>query len=170
MVRSQRELQAKAARDPLTGCLNRETILAALQELLDQQAPWPRGAAVIFIDLDDFKQINDSQGHAAGDKVLIEVAENLHAATRSGDLLARFGGDEFVVVCANVLRDEALAAARSIQRRAFGAASVRASLGVAWTDLPGQSATALVHAADEAMYEAKRTGRAEPVMAGAVRG
>lgn len=180
MVRSRRALEERATTDPLTGCLNREGTLVGLQEVLDAPAPSAgtrrRGTAVIFVDLDGFKQINDDLGHAAGDAFLITVADRMRATIRPGDLLGRFGGDEFVVVCVDVPGpDEALEIARGLGRRAFQhrtssscpGAPVRASIGVAWTSIPCAPAGELIQAADAAMYVSKHNGRGEPVMAAA---
>ena len=178
-IRTRRELEIKAACDPLTGCLNREAVLLSIQSFLDLDRAHPdagprRGTAVIFIDLDGFKAINDRLGHAAGDDLLISLSARMRAAIRAGDLIGRFGGDEFVVVCPDVTGPgEALAIARNLNARAFrdtGAAApvsnaVLASIGVAWTDLVALPAATLVEAADAAMYESKRSGRAEPVLA-----
>ncbi|HWG72507.1 MAG TPA: sensor domain-containing diguanylate cyclase [Acidimicrobiales bacterium] len=176
MVRARRELEAKAASDVLTGCLNREATLTALQELLDRPSArvgdQRRGTAVIFVDLDGFKQINDEFGHAAGDACLVIVTDRIRATIRSGDLLGRFGGDEFIVVCPDVSGpSEALEVARLLGRGAFGlpldqaGAPIRASIGVAWTHDPWAQADRLVQAADTAMYESKRARLGEPVMA-----
>ena len=177
MFRSREELEVKAATDPLTGCLNREATLTALQELLDRpsaQVGSPaRGTAVIFVDLDGFKGINDEFGHAVGDECLVTVAERIRATIRSGDVLGRFGGDEFVVVCPSVAGpSEAFEIARSLGREAFhrrlddaGVAPIRASIGVAWSDEPGAQAALLVQGADAAMYEAKRARSDEPARA-----
>lgn len=179
MVRSRRELEAKAATDPLTGCLNREATLVGLQQVLDEPSPHAspdrRGTAVIFVDLDGFKQVNDDLGHAAGDAFLVTVADRMRASIRPGDLLGRVGGDEFVVVCTEVPGPaEAFKIARTLGRRAFqrpgdapGRTRSRASIGVAWTDTPGAPGAQLIQAADVAMYVSKRGGRGEPAMAAA---
>jgi diguanylate cyclase (GGDEF)-like protein/PAS domain S-box-containing protein len=170
MVDSRRLLEWRASSDVLTGCLNRDATIAAIQSLLDRPASaggkTGKGTAVIFLDLDGFKQINDEHGHAAGDDFLITVASQLRTTIRAEDLLGRFGGDEFVVCGLMPSPTEALQAARSLGRRAFeGLDPVRASMGVAWTDELGASATGLVEAADRAMYESKRAGRGEPTLA-----
>ena len=174
-VRARQELEARVARDPLTGCLNRTATLAVLQDLLDgvpDARSAPGGTAVIFVDLDGFKPVNDRLGHAAGDELLVKIAERLRASVRSSDAVGRFGGDEFVVVCPSVPSAEhGLRVARSLAARAFGpvevgngTVEVKASLGVSWTDLPGIEAAELVHRADTAMYRSKRRGRCEPVL------
>jgi diguanylate cyclase (GGDEF)-like protein/PAS domain S-box-containing protein len=170
MVRSRQELEMRASSDRLTGCLNREATFAAIQRFLDQPGAAGKrdeaGTAVIFIDLDGFKQVNDEFGHAAGDTFLISVADSLRATLRAGDLLGRLGGDEFVVVCPNVpSREAALRAGRSLARRAFqDVAPVQASIGVAWTNQRGTTAAGLLAAADAAMYEAKRARRGQPAL------
>jgi diguanylate cyclase (GGDEF)-like protein/PAS domain S-box-containing protein len=175
-VRSRTELEAKAISDPLTGCLNRAATLAVLQEALDcvtLAETNPTGTAVIFVDLDRFKPVNDQYGHAAGDEILIRVAERIRGAVRSGDVVGRLGGDEFLVICPRVADPEtALAIAYSLTARSFGSRfdlegtslEIRASLGVAWSNVRGTHAAGLVAEADAAMYRSKRDGRAKPVM------
>jgi diguanylate cyclase (GGDEF)-like protein/PAS domain S-box-containing protein len=171
-VRARRELEARADSDPLTGCLNRTAALTMLQAVLDNQRGAESGTAVIFIDLDRFKPINDRHGHAAGDKLLVDVAERIRSSIRAEDVVSRFGGDEFVVVCSGVAdEDHALVIAEALAARVPGpividglTVEVRASLGVAWSPMPGLDAAQLVYQADRAMYESKRLGRSHPVM------
>jgi diguanylate cyclase (GGDEF)-like protein/PAS domain S-box-containing protein len=176
-VRRRHELEAKAVSDPLTGCLNRTATLTVLQELLDPPpedvSAGPVGTAVIFLDLEKFKSVNDQRGHAAGDRVLIEVAERIRSSLRSGDMVGRMGGDEFVILCAGVPNAErALTIARSLTWRAFGRPivvsgtrlEIRASIGVTWTDGHDVNAARLIEQADAAMYRSKRDGRSEPVL------
>jgi diguanylate cyclase (GGDEF)-like protein len=156
------ELRLGALRDPLTALLNR----AGLDELAARVGPGPAVRAVIYLDLDGFKEVNDAHGHAAGDEVLINTAKRLARQLRPTDLVARLGGDEFVVLAASVL-DE-LAAVSLAQRLvaaishdtlvASGAvASVSASAGVAiWG--PDAAFDETVAGADALMYEAKRIG------------
>lgn len=175
MVRSQRELELKASSDPLTGCLNREATLSALQELLKGVGAGrgSSGTAVIFVDLDHFKDVNDDLGHAAGDEVLVRVTRGIRSSIRATDVLGRVGGDEFLVVCPGVPeRSQALELASSLERRAFrhllsGSPGpvIRASIGVAWSPPGATDASSLVEAADQAMYEAKRSASPRPVMA-----
>ncbi len=174
-VQSRSELEVKAISDPLTGCLNRAGTLAVLQDALDRAAAAADsgGTAAIFIDLDQFKPVNDQFGHATGDEVLLRVAERIRTSVRSGDVVGRLGGDEFLVICPNVVNPAtALAIAGALTSRAFGAPidlgstdlEMRASLGVAWSDERNAYATALVAQADAAMYRSKREGRSEPVL------
>ncbi len=177
-VQSRSDLEVKAISDPLTGCLNRAGTLAVLQDTLDRATAAGTdqvGTAAIFIDLDRFKPVNDEFGHATGDEVLLRVAERIRTSVRSGDVVGRLGGDEFLVVCPHVADPgTAMAIARSLTARAFGSpiglgttsVEIRASLGVAWSDERSAHAAVLVSQADAAMYQSKREGRSEPVMFG----
>jgi diguanylate cyclase (GGDEF)-like protein/PAS domain S-box-containing protein len=165
-----RELERRATYDALTGCLNRAAILARLEGAL---APGGvGGAAVIFIDLDRFKEVNDRAGHAVGDEVLKATARVLETVTRSTDVVGRIGGDEFLVVCQDV-RDEATAVALA-ERIAAGMRTTRvegagvelaASFGVAWSEKGVVDADDLVQRSDEAMYASKREGACRPHVA-----
>ena len=159
------ELEVRASTDVLTSCLNR----AATLELVGRTVAGPDpsvGNAIVFIDLDQFKSVNDDLGHAAGDRLLIEAAHQIGTAIREGDRLGRFGGDEFLVVCPGV--DSPMQAAEIAKRIAgaltssvdVGPCSVRlrASVGVAWTS-DALDPDALIARADSAMYESKRLGR-----------
>jgi diguanylate cyclase (GGDEF)-like protein/PAS domain S-box-containing protein len=174
-VAEQRALEARAATDSLTGCLNRSATLAVLQDALDSigsEPDRPGGVALIFVDVDDFKTVNDRLGHLAGDALLVEVATRLRNAVRARDRVGRFGGDEFLVVASNVRSPEhAMNVARWIASRTLRgivvdgvAIDVRASIGLAWSDQLGTSATALVSQADSAMYRSKRERRCQPVL------
>jgi len=123
--------------------------------------------AVAYIDLDGFKEVNDTYGHAAGDILLATVAQRMQQALREGDTLARMGGDEFVALlidlgsggdCETILERLLQAAAEPV---VFDTAvlKVSASIGVAIYPRDGQNAERLLEAADQAMYQAKRTGR-----------
>lgn len=178
-VIDRRQLELRAATDSLTGCFNRSATLALAQDALDAlgidgEGPERNGGvAVIFVDVDNLKEINDQFGHAAGDALLGEVAMRLHAAVRARDRVGRFGGDEFVVVLANIRRaEQAMTVARFMASRvtkpfAFDGVplTLKASVGVAWVDAPGAEATTVIRQADAAMYVSKRDGLGEPVMA-----
>ena len=174
-VHTRQSLQTQAATDQLTGCLNRAAALAVLQDALDgHSAARPNsGTAVIFLDLDQFKPVNDRFGHATGDEALARVAERIRASVRSGDVVGRVGGDEFLVVCPGIPNaDQALNVAAFLASRAFDQPievdghrlDIRASLGVAWTVDDGAEATTMVQRADSAMYQAKRDNGSRPVL------
>ncbi|MDN4481663.1 bifunctional diguanylate cyclase/phosphodiesterase [Demequina muriae] len=153
-----------ALHDPLTGLPNRRLLGDRLEQAmstLERDAP----VALLFADLDSFKQINDSEGHGAGDAVIIAAAGIIRETIRSQDTVARIGGDEFVVVCEGAGRVEAEAAAQRIVE-AFTAPlvvqgsqyQVGVSIGIAIA-APGQEPDDLLRAADAAMYRAKEGGR-----------
>ena len=160
------QLAYQAGHDSLTGLINRRRLTETINQLLTSRRRRDREAAVLFCDLDGFKEVNDSLGHDAGDRVLIEVGQRLAAAARSQDMVARIAGDEFVVLVRHVteLSDAEAAAVRQLaaldQPFRVGAASVSisASIGVAMAT-EFDTASALLHAADRGMYEAKRAGR-----------
>jgi diguanylate cyclase (GGDEF)-like protein/PAS domain S-box-containing protein len=157
-------LAHQASHDPLTGLPNR-TRLA--QHVAERFRPGVGGLACLFLDLDDFKVVNDSLGHAAGDELLVEVAARLRATVRPADLVARFGGDEFVVVCSDVDEDSAVALAERITEvlsRPVRLAGVEvrphASIGVTVQTADHVTAEELVRDCDIAMYQAKTGGKA----------
>lgn len=170
-VRMRDALRLQATYDPLTNCYNRASTMEALDQMLagrDDSA----GPAVIFIDLDDFKGINDHFGHAAGDEMLRVLARQLRRAVRGGDVVGRIGGDEFLVLCPGVgSASEALKAANRVSRSLAhhlklpgSDASCQASVGVAWSPDADVDSDLLIGQADEAMYEAKRSKLGRPVM------
>jgi diguanylate cyclase (GGDEF)-like protein len=156
-----REAQALAACDVLTGLGNR---LAFEQSIGPMLARGKGEVALFYLDLDGFKQINDTFGHGAGDDVLRTVGARLRRTARPGDTLARMGGDEFALIRgAPGDRDELLETARDIELAlrepvlvGTQAVDVRASIGVAVAPADGQSGEALLEAADGALYRAKR--------------
>ena len=168
------ELRRRATFDELTGCYSRAAILAELDANLDSGRRNAR-RAVMFVDLDRFKEINDRQGHAAGDEILRAVGEALRGALRDADLVGRLGGDEFLLLCPDIagpeeamrLAGRLVADVRNAVGRATGAVGVHLSMGVAWSEGDGVDADALVAAADRAMYESKRERLGEPKLAAA---
>lgn len=162
------ELRQQALHDPLTDLPNRALFLDRLEHALRQTERRKKPIAVLFLDLDDFKEINDSLGHEAGDQLLIGVARRLSAAIRGGDTAARLGGDEFTILLEDIndAEDAILVAERILggldrpfkikgrERR------VMASLGVATSASSNVTATEVLNEADQAMYRAKESGKA----------
>ncbi|HEU5420686.1 MAG TPA: EAL domain-containing protein [Streptosporangiaceae bacterium] len=160
------QLHRHAFYDSLTGLANRRLLVERLEQALRQPAAGSRAHALIFVDVDRFKSINDSLGHVTGDELLVAIAARMKTAVRSRDLLARFGGDEFVVLLRDVPGiDVAVAAAERICAAvekplilADGYELVaRVSAGIALTE-PGKTADDVLRDADVAMYDAKIRG------------
>jgi diguanylate cyclase (GGDEF)-like protein len=166
---SERNNRQKEHHDLLTGLPNRALNLKLFSELLD--GPWPEAGSptskltVFCLDLDGFKGVNDRFGHAAGDAVLVVVADRLRASVRGADFVCRIGGDEFVILLPDITDGEAASIARRIISRVSEpfefapAARVGASIGLASAPRDGITADELLSAADRAMYEAKRRGK-----------
>jgi diguanylate cyclase (GGDEF)-like protein len=176
-ARAREEMRRRAAYDGLTGCLNRESVLHALGAALAACGTGADsgGVAVVFVDMDRFKAVNDEFGHPAGDLLLCTVAERLRATARVSDFVGRVGGDEFLLVfpgaeSARVAVDIGKRIAAALGRPLdLGGSEVTpsASVGVAWTADGTVDPYALVAAADEAMYRSKRDGAGQPVLYGA---
>jgi diguanylate cyclase (GGDEF)-like protein/PAS domain S-box-containing protein len=170
-VELRRELEIRASVDGLTGCLNRSATFELLDLALHQPSTAESGLAVIFVDLDRFKEVNDHFGHAVGDHSLAVAADQIRAAVRGVDTVGRIGGDEFLVVCPDVPSSQAaLPVARRVAEStrlsitiADGVAPIQlgASVGLAWTNRASISPDALVARADRAMYQAKQNGTCE---------
>ncbi|MEU8610486.1 GGDEF domain-containing protein, partial [Actinoplanes sp. NPDC048791] len=163
--RAERALRRMATHDALTGLPNRAACLERLEtDLADLRTGHPAGLAVLFTDLDGFKPVNDRLGHAAGDELLIAVAGRLRGCVREQDLVSRFGGDEFVVVCRDTdpraAVDAICARIREMveQPLTVGGESVRIglSVGVAFAG-PAATTDDLIGRADLAMYAAKQS-------------
>ncbi|MCX9191822.1 phosphodiesterase [Carbonactinospora thermoautotrophica] len=165
-VALQEQLTYFAFHDTLTGLPNRALFADRVTHALEQRGIDKRPIAVLFLDLDGFKAVNDSVGHAAGDELLIQAARRLRSVIRAGDTAARFGGDEFAVLLESdatpkVARDvaERLLAALSEPYRVGGVeVVVAASIGIAFS-APGTSTEELMRNADLAMYRAKANGK-----------
>lgn len=157
----------RALHDSLTGLANRTSFLDRLGHAQAQRRGAEQAVAVLYVDIDDFKLVNDRHGHAAGDQVLVEVARRLGAAVRGGDTVARLGGDEFAVLLESASgRREAAAAAERVLRALSVPVDVHgapvpagASVGLAVDDAGGRSAEELLRRADIAMYRAKHAGK-----------
>lgn len=170
----ERNLERRATHDPLTGLANRTLLLDRLDLAAARASRRGDGLAVVYIDLDHFKDVNDRFGHLTGDRLLREAARRISGAVRPADTVTRLGGDEFVVLCEEAGSvDEVLGIAErvcvALGSRPFTfngvAVGVTASVGVSLSsqgDLPG---VMLVHAADVAMYRAKQRGRARVELA-----
>ena len=162
----QEQLRYQAYHDPLTGLANRALFGQQVRTALESSAEG--GSAVLFIDLDDFKTVNDTLGHAVGDELLLAAARRLARCIRAGDLVARLGGDEFAILCQPPNAPER--AAVDVAKRVLEAFQlpisvgshvlpVRLSVGVATSALSGGRPENLLRDADVAMYEAKETGK-----------
>lgn len=164
---SQQKLLHMAHHDPLTGLANRLLMNARLEHSLEQARRNPSRLAVMFLDLDRFKKINDSYGHALGDQLLIGVAHRLRRNLRKQDTIARIGGDEFVVILEQLAHPEDAASLAESCLRAFEQPFkiedvdllVTPSIGISLFPDHGDDAETLLKGADSAMYEAKQHGR-----------
>lgn len=174
--RRERAVLHQAEHDALTGLRNRMSTEAALDSFVAEAAAGTHALAVIYADLDGFKQINDSLGHKAGDQVLQRVAERMQAVLRrSSDVVGRMGGDEFVLLLNRLGSDDlvlAQIAAQLLDRlqehitlEDGTVVSIGVSLGIACYPRHGDNRKQLMHAADEAMYEVKRHGKNAYAMA-----
>ncbi len=162
-----RELNHQAFHDTLTGLANRSLFLDRLSHAMDRGDRGTDPIAVLFLDLDDFKSVNDSFGHPVGDHLLVAVADRIRSATRPGDTVARFGGDEFAVLVESGTMPEA---AKAVAERITEAliptfrvhdndVTMQASIGIALGQRPQETPDDLLRDADLAMYLAKRNGK-----------
>lgn len=173
-MRAEREHEFHARHDMLTGLSNRSGLAKALEERLAQQAS-ARRLALIYLDLDGFKAINDTYGHMVGDRLLQLVAERLRGMLRSGDLVARIGGDEFIVLSQQtdsapllgfgerLIREISRPYALDNRRQV----TVGASVGIALAPEHGEDMTSLLTMADGALYQAKSQGKSRCIIANA---
>jgi diguanylate cyclase (GGDEF)-like protein/PAS domain S-box-containing protein len=170
-ARARQELEHRATYDTLTHVYNRSSILALLQEELERGEPGCTG--VVYVDLDKFKPVNDTLGHAAGDELLVLAAERLKLASRDSDVIGRLGGDEFLIVLRDVPSAKiAMQVAERISMTicgnfelSCGEAELSASIGVACGERGTVAAEELVRQADGAMYRSKSDGHSVPVLA-----
>jgi diguanylate cyclase (GGDEF)-like protein len=166
-ARAVRQLEEMATTDGLTGCLNKRALLDQMEQKLMAAQRFGRKLSLIVTDLDHFKAVNDTYGHAAGDRVLKELGGVLRRVKRETDLVARFGGEEFCVLCEETdARGAQLLAERVREELAntevateLGPLKVTASLGVATFPDHASNAADLFVQSDKALYEAKNRGR-----------
>ncbi|MFW1677852.1 EAL domain-containing protein, partial [Pontibacter sp. JAM-7] len=167
VAKKTRELKLMAHQDHLTGLSNRRFLSDQLERLLRDFERSKRSAVLLYLDLDDFKRINDSMGHSVGDQFLLTIAQRIHDAVRQGDIVARLGGDEFGVLLQNTesVADIAKVAEKLLQQvrgpvqlhnRVF---TVSASVGITLIPQDGKDVTTLLRNADLAMYASKRAGK-----------
>lgn len=170
------QLKEQSETDYLTGLPNRRGFITKARSALAQAMRYDFDVAVLVLDIDWFKQLNDSLGHAAGDKALLVVADVVRAELREGDLAARFGGEEFVLLLSHCDRAQGLHFAERLREmvaeaQVLGTADpgvrVTVSLGIADSGQLGWGLEALLSAADAAMYQAKNAGRNRAVAASA---
>ena len=168
LARAQQQLEHSSLHDRLTGLPNRVLLHRRLEEAIERAGSDGLMAAVLYIDIDDFKKVNDTMGHSVGDVLLKEIADRLRANTRQVDCVARMGGDEFIAVLTEIGDvDDVAAIARKLGRTSaepvpLGDRNVVAtcSIGIAIFPQDGADAETLIRNADTAMYRAKRDGRA----------
>ncbi len=172
-------LEQMATTDGLTGCLNKRAFLEELERKLRSAERFGRPLSLLVTDIDHFKAVNDTYGHATGDVVIKELGAILRRAKRETDIVARFGGEEFCVLCEETETDGAELLAERI-REELGASvfktdngplTVQCSIGVATYPIHADSSGGLFEASDQALYVAKRGGRnmvvtAKPAKAG----
>ena len=162
-MENQKRLWQLANHDALTGLPNRMLLMDRLEQLLPRMRRQGQRLAVMFLDLDDFKQVNDTYGHEVGDQLLKFVAERLRATVRVGDTVARMSGDEFIILIENVENQETLEAMSQKIRQKLAVGfqiddqqiCVRISAGIAMFPEDGDSPEALIKQADMRMYANK---------------
>jgi diguanylate cyclase (GGDEF)-like protein/PAS domain S-box-containing protein len=167
MKEQQRQLEHIAHYDPLTNLPNRVLLADRLQQALNQCQRRQKMLAVVYLDLDGFKDVNDRYGHRVGDDLLVTVSQRMQDAVREGDTLARVGGDEFVAILVDLVQ---MADCEQVLDRLLTAASkpvyvddleltVSVSMGVSLYPQDGSDAELLLHNADQTMYTAKQSGK-----------
>jgi diguanylate cyclase (GGDEF)-like protein len=166
-ARMVQKLETMASTDGLTGLLNKRSVLESGAQKIAAAARFQRKLALLIVDIDFFKKVNDTHGHDVGDQVIRGLGEILKRQKRTTDIVGRFGGEEFVAVCEQTDEKGALLLAERIReelgktsfRTAGGVLSVTCSVGVATFPEAGTTWEALFKAADEALYVSKRSGR-----------
>jgi diguanylate cyclase (GGDEF)-like protein len=167
LLAAQEELQQRATHDGLTGLWNRSAIMEILRMEISRSKRESKPGALVLLDVDHFKSINDTYGHFAGDAVLCNTAQRMRSALRAYDSVGRFGGEEFLMILPGCNESDALALASRVRMAVAESLAlpertiaVSASLGVAcWTRAAAFDSNSLLHAADAALYRAKNAGR-----------
>ena len=171
IYRSQFELREKVIRDELTGVFSRRYLFESMRQHVNQfSRPGPPVLCCLMIDVDHFKLVNDRLGHIEGDRILRLVAELIFGMTRKGDVVARFGGEEFVVILPSTDPEGARLVAEKLRKAVESDSGVTISIGVSWYESPAgpqekslysdeEMMHLLLSRADEALYNAKRQGR-----------
>jgi diguanylate cyclase (GGDEF)-like protein len=162
-------LTTEAQTDALTGAANRRGLMQHLAEVHARALKGDHGYVVLMVDIDHFKAINDQHGHAEGDRVLKRVAQGLRDGLRSGDIVARWGGEEFCVLLPRIGLSEARALAERMTQQiaATGTPRVTVSIGVADVHVQVEDPDDAIRRADAALYRAKQAGRNQVVTAAA---
>lgn len=153
------ELREHASIDALTGCCNRRHLVERAEHEVTRALRHQRPLALIILDVDDFKIINDQRGHLGGDDTLRQLAQQLRSRLRSSDILGRYGGDEFVIVLPETGGASALRIAQSLVEHCAAQCDIGLSMGVAGLDTTLPSFTDLLRSADQALYDAKTQGK-----------
>lgn len=164
----EKQLEAMASTDGLTGLYNRAIFDARIREELSRAQRYQQPISLMFLDIDHFKQVNDSYGHVAGDACLIAFAELLHNMTRKVDVVARYGGEEFVIILPHTNSANALTFAERLRKAVESDNTIHNDVAIPWTVSIGLSSLehdwnlaveAWLERADSALYQAKESGR-----------
>jgi diguanylate cyclase (GGDEF)-like protein len=158
-------LTAQAHTDQLTGVANRRGLLRRIERVHERATRGDAGYVVLMVDVDHFKAINDQHGHEGGDRVLQRVAQALQGGLREGDMVARWGGEEFCVLLPRIAPADAQALAERLAQQIAtdGEPRVTVSIGLAAAGVAGEAADAVIRRADDALYDAKTAGRNQVV-------